>query len=80
MHGTGGRTIKKPKQQQKPERTCADCIHERACQAWTLGMIHHMNTNGCAIYETVKDSASYLIGYMDGKAGKEIKNADKAGK
>lgn len=69
----------KPKQQ-KPERTCADCIHEWACQAWTHGKIHNMNANGCAIYETVKDSTAYFIGYMDGKAGKEIKNADKAGK
>lgn len=57
----------KPKQPQKPERTCADCIHEWACQAWTHGTIHHMNATGCAIYETVKDSTAYFIGYMDGK-------------
>ena len=59
---------KKPK---KPTVTCADCIHEWACQAWNVGNIHNMNAATCAVRETVKESAAYLIGFMDGKKSRE---------
>ena len=55
------------KNQIKPHRTCADCIHEWACQAWNRGNIHKMDANSCQMYETVKDSAAYLCGRIDGK-------------
>jgi hypothetical protein len=51
----------------KPVRTCADCIHEWACQAWTLGgRLSETNADRCKIYETVRDSAAYFIGYREG--------------
>lgn len=55
------------KKQDKPRKTCADCIHEFACQMWTLGRIHEMNAENCPNHETVKDSAAYLIGKLEGK-------------
>lgn len=55
------------KNQIKPHRTCADCIHEWACKAWNGGNIHNMDANSCQMYETVKDSAAYLCGRIDGK-------------
>lgn len=66
---------KKKQEQQKPKRTCADCIHEWACQARTHGTIHNMNADSCAIYETARDSAAYLIGYMEGKKATKEGNA-----
>ena len=51
----------------EPARTCADCIHEWACQAWNVGNIHNMDATTCQMYETVKDSAAYLCGRLDGK-------------
>lgn len=56
----------KKKEAPKPTRTCAECVHEYACQTWTHGTIHNMDATNCAIYETVKDTASYLIGKLDG--------------
>lgn len=51
----------------KPLKTCADCIHEFACQMWNIGHIHEMDATNCTNHETVKDSAAYLIGKLDGK-------------
>ena len=53
------------------KRTCADCIHEWACQAWNVGHIHEMDATNCAVYETVKDSTAYFIGFLDGKKAGE---------
>ena len=58
----------------KPLKTCADCIHEFACSMWNIGYIHEMDATNCVNYETVKDSASYLIGRMDER---RIKMGDK---
>ena len=49
----------------KPLKTCADCIHEFACSMWNIGHIHEMDATNCSNYETVKDSAAYLIGRME---------------
>ena len=43
-------------------RTCEQCIHEYACQAWNIGSIHNMNATNCINYETVKDSNAYFLG------------------
>ena len=51
----------------RPVRTCAECIHEYACQAWTHGTIHNMDATTCSIYETVRDSTAYFIGFTEGK-------------
>lgn len=64
------------KKSKAPEKVCADCIHEFACQMWNIGNIHEMDASGCRNYETVKDSPSYLIGVMDGMAKKKT-NADR---
>lgn len=51
----------------KKERTCADCIHEYACQMWNVGTLHFTDASPCANYEVLKDSAAYYIGYQDGR-------------
>ena len=52
---------------EKTVKKCADCIHQFACQMWNIGYIHEMDATSCKNYETVKDSAAYLIGKLDGK-------------
>ena len=47
--------------------TCGKCIHEYACQMWMGGTNHNTDARNCTNYETVKDSASYFIGVLDGK-------------
>ena len=64
------------KRKSKPLKTCADCIHEFACAMWNIGNIHNMDATNCTNYETVKDSAAYLIGLLDGR--KESRMACKA--
>lgn len=49
-----------------PIKTCADCIHEFACAMWNIGNIHNTDATHCTNHETVKESAAYLIGKMDG--------------
>lgn len=67
----GGKTMKRTKsnREKSPIRTCADCIHEYACAMWNVGNIHNADASGCANYETVKMSAAYFIGKMDGEKG-----------
>lgn len=49
-----------------PRKTCAECIHEHACQRWAqMACIHNMDA--CSEYETVKDSGVYYIGFLDGQ-------------
>ena len=57
------------KKKQEAQRTCEDCIHEYACNMWNIGTLHNTDASGCGIYTTVKDSAAYLIGKMDGEKG-----------
>ena len=58
----------KSKKKEDKYRTCADCIHEWACQAWNVGTIHEMDAGICANYEAVKDSTVYWLGYRAGQA------------
>lgn len=51
----------------KQKKTCSECIHEYACSMWTLGNLHNTDATHCVNYETVKDSAAYLIGRMEGE-------------
>ena len=54
------------KNDKKPARTCADCIHEFACRLWTDGRpIADTSASLCPSYETVKDSGAYLCGVLD---------------
>ena len=57
----------KAKQDKKPMKTCADCVHESACKVWTNGRaLADENAAKCPEFETVRDTASYLIGKMEG--------------
>ena len=65
------------KKQNKPIKTCADCIHENACRAWVDGRyIADESANRCHNYETVKESGAYLCGVLDERKRKKT-NADK---
>lgn len=65
-----------PKKQNKPIKTCADCIHENACRAWVDGRyIADESANKCPNYETVKESGAYLCGVLDERKRKKT-NAD----
>lgn len=49
-------------------KSCGECIHEFACRMWTDGRyISDSSASRCTNYTTVKDSAAYLIGKMDGE-------------
>lgn len=62
------------KTKRKVKRSCSDCIHEWACQSWTLGgKLAEANADKCQIYETVRDSAAYFLGYSEGLAAKREK-------
>lgn len=51
----------------KPVRKCGDCIHEYACAMWHIGSLRNTDATNCTNYETVKMSAAYYLGYVDGK-------------
>ena len=65
------------KKQNKSTKTCADCIHEKACRAWVDGRyIADESANRCPNYETVKESSAYLCGVLDERKRKKT-NADR---
>ena len=65
------------KKQNKPAKTCADCIHEFACRGWTGGRyISDDSASRCPNHETVKESGAYLCGVLDERKRK-ITNADR---
>ena len=65
------------KKQNKPIKTCADCIHESACRGWTNGrVISDISASQCPNYETVKESGAYLCGVLDERKRKKT-NADR---
>ena len=54
------------KKQNKPVKTCSDCIHESACRMWTDGRyISDVSASQCQNHETVKESSAYLCGVLD---------------
>ncbi|CDA90579.1 unknown [Firmicutes bacterium CAG:238] len=64
------------KKRKKRNCTCSDCIHEWACQAWNIGVIHNMDATMCAPRETLKDSNAYFLGRRE--AEKELEKYKKA--
>lgn len=65
------------KKQNKPIKTCADCIHESACRGWTGGRyISDESASRCPNHETVKESGAYLCGVLDERKRKRT-NADR---
>ena len=65
------------KKQNKPIKTCADCIHEFACRGWTDGRrISDASASQCPNHETVKESGAYLCGVIDERKRKKT-NADR---
>ena len=65
------------KKQNKPTKTCSDCIHESACRGWTNGrVISDISASQCPNHETVKESGAYLCGVLDERKRK-ITNADR---
>ena len=65
------------KKQNKPIKTCADCIHESACRGWTDGRyISDISASRCPNHETVKESSAYLCGVLDERKRKKT-NADR---
>ena len=66
-----------PKKQNKPIKTCADCIHESACRGWTNGrVISDISASQCPNHQTVKESGAYLCGVLDERKRKKT-NADR---
>ena len=65
------------KKQNKPIKTCADCIHEFACRGWTDGRyISDDTASQCPNHQTVKESGAYLCGVLDERERKKT-NADR---
>ena len=65
------------KKQNKPIKTCADCIHESACRGWTNGRaISDISASQCPNHETVQESGAYLCGVLDERKRKKT-NADR---
>ena len=65
------------KKQNKPTKTCADCIHEFACRGWTDGRrISDASASQCPNHQTVKESGAYLCGVLDERKRKKT-NADR---
>ena len=64
------------KKQNKPTKTCADCIHESACRGWTGGRcVSDVSASQCPNHQTVKESGAYLCGVLDERKRKKT-NAD----
>lgn len=53
----------KRKSENKQTKTCADCIHERACKIWTDGRsLCSSDVQLCPSRETIRDSVAYFAG------------------
>lgn len=63
------------KKVEAPIITCADCIHEYACCAWTLGgRLATQNAERCPYFDTVRSSAAYLIGKLEANEWISVKD------
>ena len=71
---------------ENPERACEECIHFFACSKQCGVPMAQGSATGCECYETVKSSAAYFAGTLDGAKQeipsrlREIAEADKAGR
>lgn len=61
--------MKRKSQKGISARTCGECIHEYACAMWNVGNLHNTDATNCTNYESVRMSAAYLIGKLDGEKG-----------
>jgi len=57
-----GNEVEKMAKKKGKLRSCRECIHEYACQAWSVGHISDMDASHCVNYETVEDSNAYFLG------------------
>lgn len=72
-----GRRMIMAKKQNKPTKTCADCIHESACRGWTGGRcVSDVSASQCPNHQTVKESGAYLCGVLDERKRKKT-NAER---
>lgn len=68
------------------ERACEECIHYWACSRQCGEPMAQSSATGCECYETIKSSAAYYVGTLDGAKGKipnrlrELAEADKDGR
>ena len=56
--------------QAHPERACEECIHFFACSRQCGEPMAQSSATGCECYETIKSSAAYYVGTLDGAKGK----------
>ena len=56
------------KKQKRQYKQCSECIHEWVCQSWAHGTIHNTDATSCAMYETLKSSTVYWLGFREGQA------------
>lgn len=55
---------------ENPERACEECIHFFACSKQCGEPMAQSSATGCECYETIKSSAAYYVGTLDGAKGK----------
>lgn len=55
---------------ENPERACEECIHFFACSRQCGEPMAQSSATGCECYETIKSSAAYYVGTLDGAKGK----------
>ena len=71
---------------ENPERACEECIHFFACSRQCGEPMAQRSATGCECYETVKSSAAYFAGTLDGAKQeipsrlRELAEADKDGR
>lgn len=71
---------------ENPERACEECIHFFACSKQCGVPMAQGSATGCECYETVKSSAAYFAGTLDGAKQeipsrlRELAEADKDGR
>ena len=56
------------KKQKRQYKQCSERIHEWVCQSWAHGTIHNTDATSCAMYETLKSSTVYWLGFREGQA------------
>ena len=52
---------------EKGERLTMGGLHFDSMAEWNVGTLQNTDATHCTNYETIRDSAAYLIGKMEGK-------------